>query len=302
MAMRPSAPAVAARPPLSSTTALTASAWKRSTCSAALRASDQRIAVESKLPVMAVCPSDEIASARTGPTWPRNCPMAVVTPSGRIVSRAAQVRNTGRFFRAWRIRGNRLFRPIRMSDNALDAQSEPASAHARPVAVETLGLEVVEIILKAPLGVLSEIAQERPGIDAGGVHVVEAQPHRVIADRVDGENGNVALAADRLALRFGMSLHFGGGAGHPQQLRGETESFSIVKCDMERAAILREPDFHRPRRGGIRRAQATVPPFSFPVRPLPSGRISPAPSGCGPDLRPSRRWWGTGRGSVPRWG
>src|SRR5260370_15162023 len=266
--MRPSAPAVAARPPLSKTTALTASEWKRSTCSAALRASDQRIAVESKLPVTAVCPSDEIASARPGPPWPRNCAKAPVTPSGRIVSRAAQVRNAGRFFRVWRIRGNRLFRPIKMSDNASGAPFEPALAHARPVPVETLGLEIVEIILKAPLGVLSEIAQERPGIDAGGVHVVEAEPHRVIADRVDGENGDVALAADRLALRFGMSLHFGGGTGHPQQLRGEAEGFSIVKCDMDGAAVLREPDFFRPRPGGLRRPPRRGPPSPFVPPPI----------------------------------
>src|SRR5258708_32573789 len=182
------------------------------------------------------------------------------------------------FFRAGSIRGNRLFRPIRMSDNALGAQFEPASAHARPVAVETLGLEIVEIILKAPLGVLSEIAQERPGIDAGGVHVVEAQPHRVIADRVDGENGNVALAADRLALRFGMALHFGGGTGYPQQLRGEAESLAVVKCDMEGAAVLGEPGFYPPRRGGIRAAQRTGPfTVSIPLPPTPSGRGQPGP-------------------------
>src|SRR5260370_25620762 len=74
-----------------------------------------------------------------------------------------------------------------------------------------------------------------------------------------------------------MSLHFGGGTGRPQQLGGEAESFSIVKCDMERAAVLREPDFHRPRRSGIRRAQGTVLTFSFPVRPMPSGRDQPGP-------------------------
>src|SRR3981189_713475 len=204
MATRPSAPAVAARPSFSRTTALTASAWKRSTCSAALRASDQRIAVESKLPVTAVCPSDEIASARTGPPWPRNCAKAVVIPGGRITSKAAQVRNAGRrFFRARSIRGNRLFRPIKMSDNAQARNPNPALARARFVAVESLGLQIVEVILKAPLGVLSEIAQKRPGIDAGGVHIVEPEPHRIVADGIDGENRHVALAADRLALRFG---------------------------------------------------------------------------------------------------
>src|SRR5258705_13959146 len=138
-----------------------------------------------------------------------------------------------------------------MNDNALGAPSEPALAHARPVAVETLGLEIVEVILKAPLGVLSETAQKRPGIDAGGVHVVEAEPHRIIADCIDGENAYVALAADRLALRFGVTLHFGGRAGHPQQLRGKAESLAVVKCDMQRSAVLSEPNFHRPRRAGI---------------------------------------------------
>jgi hypothetical protein len=111
MAMRPSAPAVAVRPSLSSATALTASAWKRSTCSAALRVSDQRIAVESKLPVTAVCPSDEIANARTGPPWPRNCAEAVVIPTG---NRASKVRNMKRRFgRERNIHHNRLVRSLR---------------------------------------------------------------------------------------------------------------------------------------------------------------------------------------------
>ena len=103
------------------------------------------------------------------------------------------------------------------------------------------------------------------------MQVVEAEPHRIVADRIDGENGHVALAADRLALRFGMSLHFGGGTGHPQQLRGEAESLSIVKRDMEGAAVLREPDFHRPRQGGIRYAQGTVLFVSICARPIRAG-------------------------------
>ena len=58
-AMRPSAPPVTARPSASSATAFTASSWKRSTCSALLRVSDQRIAEESKLPESASLPSCE---------------------------------------------------------------------------------------------------------------------------------------------------------------------------------------------------------------------------------------------------
>src|SRR3972149_9350134 len=48
-----------------------------------LRSSDQRIAEVSKLPDSARLPSGEIASARTGPPWPRNCACATssATPS-----------------------------------------------------------------------------------------------------------------------------------------------------------------------------------------------------------------------------
>src|SRR5882757_2870219 len=101
----------------------------------------------------------------------------------------------------------------RMPRPRLNACPGCALTHARPVAIEALGCEFVEIILKAPLGVDAEIAQERPGGDAGGVHVVEAESDSIIADGIDREDGHIALAADGLALRFGMALHFGGGTG-----------------------------------------------------------------------------------------
>ena len=123
-------------------------------------------------------------------------------------------------------------------------------AHTGLVAVEALGAEIVEIILKPPLGVETEIAQKRPGVDAGGVHVVEPEPDRVIADGIDGEDGHVALAANGLAFRFGMALHFGRRAGDAKQLGGEFERHTVVEVDMQRAAIPGEPDFDRPGRGG----------------------------------------------------
>ena len=43
---------------------------------AALRVSDQRIAELSKLPEIALAPSADTATARTGPPWPRNCACA----------------------------------------------------------------------------------------------------------------------------------------------------------------------------------------------------------------------------------
>jgi hypothetical protein len=44
-----------------------------------LRVSDQRIAELSKLPEIAIVPSAEMLSARTGPPCPRNCACAVGT-------------------------------------------------------------------------------------------------------------------------------------------------------------------------------------------------------------------------------
>jgi len=61
-----------------------------------LRASDQRIAVESKLPEIALCPSGEIANARTGPPWPRNCAKAALVPSAGRSSKAAQISHANR--------------------------------------------------------------------------------------------------------------------------------------------------------------------------------------------------------------
>src|SRR6267378_4759772 len=142
-------------------------------------------------------------------------------------------------------------------------------AHARSVAVQALGLEIVEVILKTPLGVHTEIVQERPGVDAGRVHIVETEPHRIIADRINGENRHVALSANRFALRFGMTLHFGGGAGDAEQFRGETESLAVVKCDVQRPAVFCEPDFNRPRRRVIRHARHASQYQPGPTKLLP---------------------------------
>ena len=91
-------PAVATRPSLRKATAFTAPSWKRNTCSAALRLSDQRMAEVSKLPEIAVSPSGATATARTGPPWPRSWAWAAPQASGsssasvRSVMKMARVR------------------------------------------------------------------------------------------------------------------------------------------------------------------------------------------------------------------
>src|SRR5258705_10521592 len=66
-----------------------------------------------------------------------------------------------------------------------------------------------------------------------------------------------------------MPLEFGGRAGHTKKFGGKAEGLAVVKCDMQASAVLGEPDFDRPRRGGIRRAQGTVL-FTFSIRVLPA--------------------------------
>src|SRR5689334_5718673 len=85
--MRASSPLEAMPPSGSSSTALTAPSWKRSTSSAAFLRKDQRTTAVSKLPDTACEPSADMASARTGPPWPRNCASAgSVATSSKMIS------------------------------------------------------------------------------------------------------------------------------------------------------------------------------------------------------------------------
>src|SRR6187431_186893 len=86
------------------------------------------------------------------------------------------------------------------------------------------------------------------------MHVVESQSDGIVADRIDGKNGHITFAADRLALGFGMPLHFGGRAGHPEQFGRKIEGAAVVKGNAQRAAILRQANFDRPRQRDVRHA------------------------------------------------
>jgi hypothetical protein len=106
------------------------------------------------------------------------------------------------------------------------------------------------------------------------MHIVEPDSDSIIADGINGENGHVALAADRFAFRFGMTLHFGGWAGDAEQFRRETERLAIVKRDLQGAAVLRKPDFNRPRRVDTGHIQGTDLFIPFFARPMPKGILS----------------------------
>src|SRR6185503_16688691 len=70
-------------------------------------------------------------------------------------------------------------------------------------------LELGDITRPAHVMLLAELAQQRPAVDAGVVAVVEAQHHRVVADRLDRRDVDVALARHEHALPGAVALHFG---------------------------------------------------------------------------------------------
>src|SRR3954463_437034 len=215
------------------------------------------MAVESKPPEMAGSPSGQTANARTGPPWPRNCANEPVIPSSIMVSNAAATRTP------------ELHLPHRETFDSVNCMF---SAYTGLITVQTLGLEIVKVILKTSLGIGSEISQERPGVDAGGVHIVEPNSHGIVADGIDRQNRHVPFSANRLALRLGVTLDFGGRAGDPKQFRGKAESLAIVECHLQRSAIPDEADFERPCHTEFRRAQASS--CSVYLRPVGPPRTS----------------------------
>lgn len=100
---------------------------------------------------------------------------------------------------------------------------------ARLVPIQMFGRQVVEIVLKATVGIQAKVAQKRPGIDTRTVHVVETDPHRIVSNGVDRQNGNIALAADGLPLCLGMALHLCRGTGDPKKFGGQDMGRPVIE-------------------------------------------------------------------------
>src|SRR5688572_6117476 len=111
--------------------------------------------------------------------------------------------------------------------------------------------QIVEILLPIGLPVLAEPEQVVPTVDPGRMHVVEDQPHGVIADRMHFENGDVLLARDRLALVRRMALDLGTWTLDPQIFGIELEAAAIVEHHSQRLAILTQTQLRRPRRRSL---------------------------------------------------
>ena len=79
----------------------------------------------------------------------------------------------------------------------------------RRLARQPLGAEVGEVVGPALVVPGAERVEIVPAEDAGRMHVVEDELHRVVADRLDADDLDVALARHRLALGRAVPLHLG---------------------------------------------------------------------------------------------
>ena len=103
-----------------------------------------------------------------------------------------------------------------------------------------------EVILPDLRVIAAELVEIIPAVDSGRMHVIEDEPHRIIADGMHFQNGNVLLAADGLALIRRMSLHLGARALHPQIFGAQIEGVAAVEDDAQGLAVLAQPQLRWP--------------------------------------------------------
>src|SRR5207237_9050704 len=99
------------------------------------------------------------------------------------------------------------------------------------LAFQSLLAQLVEIGLPVGRAIPAKLAQIVPAVDAGRVHVIEGEPHRVVANRRHLHDGDVLLAGDRFALGRRMALHLGARAAHTQILGREVIALAVVEGD-----------------------------------------------------------------------
>src|SRR5215471_4578003 len=134
-----------------------------------------------------------------------------------------------------------------MDDQSADGATSNLRS-GRVSARQAFAREIVEIVLPVSLPVWTEREKIVPAVDAGRMHVVEYESHRVIADRIDLENGDVLLARDGLALVRGMALHLRARAFDAQIFGAQVERLAVVEGDGQRLAVLVQPQLRRPGR------------------------------------------------------
>lgn len=75
----------------------------------------------------------------------------------------------------------------------------------------------------------TEIMEILPRVDAGIMHVVEANSHGIVADGVNLHDRDRLLASDSLALVRAVSLDFRAGAADAEIFRPKCKGLSVIK-------------------------------------------------------------------------
>src|SRR5471032_949488 len=122
---------------------------------------------------------------------------------------------------------------------------------AAGVAFEAGGVQAVEVVLPQ-LGLLgAQLVQIAPGVQAGVVAVGEGRLHRVVADRVQRRDADVALAHLQNLLALPVTAHFGRWRIHAQQFERNRERRAVVKTDVENARLVVDRQASRLRCGFV---------------------------------------------------
>src|SRR5262245_59699102 len=137
------------------------------------------------------------------------------------------------------------------------------SASPSALPAQPLGGQFVDIVLPVGCVIAAELAQVVPAVDAGRVHVVEHEAHRVVADRLHLQHLDVAFARNRLALLRRVPLDLRARALDAKIFGGERKRLAAVEGDGQRLTVLVQPDLGRPRRGRahILRGHRLASPF-----------------------------------------
>src|SRR5438270_5650720 len=119
--------------------------------------------------------------------------------------------------------------------------------NSRSSALQSLGGELVQIFLPVGRAIAAERHEVFPAVDAGRMLVVEHRTHGVIADGLELQDRDVALARNRLALGRRVPLHLGARAADAQILGAQVEALAVIERDGERPAVLVQLELRRPR-------------------------------------------------------
>src|ERR1700733_3365581 len=114
------------------------------------------------------------------------------------------------------------------------------------IARQALDREVVEVVAPHALLLAPEPKEVFPTVDTGRMHVVEHQPHRIVADRLDFHNRYIAFTGHGFALLRGMTLHLGAGRLNAEELGGKFVRLAGFEGDAQRLLVFVQPQFGRP--------------------------------------------------------